>query len=81
MAPEGNPTRKTGRLVAACTNATKVGLGASEVISHAAPTFCIQVPMLDATDANHRARNRDCCSGLQADGCRGWALDIVVNHV
>ena len=67
IAPAGSPTRKTGRLVAACTSATIVGLGASDVISHAAPTFCIQVPMLDATDANQRARNSGWRRGFQAD--------------
>jgi hypothetical protein len=66
MAPAGSPIRKTGRVVAACTRATIVGLGARDVISHAAPTFCIQVPMFDATDASQSARNNGCRSGLQA---------------
>jgi hypothetical protein len=54
-----------------------IGLGASEVINHAAPTFCIQVPMFDATDASHRARNSGCRSGLQADRCVGSAENMV----
>jgi hypothetical protein len=66
MAPAGKPTRKTGKLVAACTSATIVGLGASEVINQAAPTFCIHVPILDATDASQSARNNEWRSGLQA---------------
>ena len=49
MAPAGTPNRKTGRLVAVCTSATSSGDGAKVVISHAAPTFCIQVPMLDTS--------------------------------
>src|SRR6266850_1534760 len=45
-APAGNPTTRTGRLVALCTRATINGDGESEVIAHAAPTFCIPVPTL-----------------------------------
>src|SRR5258705_8206686 len=66
-APAGSPTRKTGRLVALCTRATINGDGESEVIAHAAPTFCIQVPMLETSDAIHSARNTECDSGAQAD--------------
>ena len=39
----------------------------SSVISHPAPTFCIQVPMFDATDAIHSARKSVWVSGAQ--GC------------
>jgi hypothetical protein len=42
--------------VAACTRATIVGEEASDVINHAAPTFCIQVPTFDTTVAIHNAR-------------------------
>jgi hypothetical protein len=81
MAPAGSPIRKTGRVVAACTRATIVGLGARDVISHAAPTFCIQVPMFDATDASQSARNNGCRSGLQAvsgiGGLAGWASAVI----
>src|SRR6266481_5609177 len=66
-APAGSPTRKTGRLVALCTSATINGDGDSEVITHAAPTFCIQVPMLETSEAIHSARNTGCDSGAQAD--------------
>ena len=66
-APAGNATRKTGRLVAACTNATTMGDGVSRVISHAAPTFCIQVPTFDTTEAIQRARNTGCRSGLHGE--------------
>jgi hypothetical protein len=80
MAPAGRPIRKTGRVVAACTRATSVGLGARDAINHAAPTCCIQVPMFDATDASQSARNNDCRSGLQAvsgiDGIEGWASAV-----
>jgi hypothetical protein len=81
MAPAGSPIRKTGKVVAACTRATIVGVGAREVISHAAPTFCIQVPMLDATDANQSARNNGWRRGLQAvagiGGIEGWTSAVI----
>src|SRR5206468_8921051 len=66
-APAGTPTTKTGRLVAPCTRATIDGDGESEVIAHAAPTFCIQVPMLETSEEIQSARNSGCDSGAQAD--------------
>src|SRR3989454_8000041 len=66
-APAGSPTTKTGRLVALCTRATINGDGESEVIAHAAPTFCIHVPTLEMSEAIHSARNTGCDSGAQAD--------------
>src|SRR6266850_2537463 len=85
-APAGSPTRKTGRLVALCTRATINGDGESEVIVHAAPTFCIQVPMLDTSEAIHSARNTRCDSGAQADSAvvpspRKFQLDVDVRGV
>src|SRR6266481_7444659 len=65
-APAGSPTKKTGRLVALCTRATISGDGESEVIDHAAPTFCIHVPTLEMSEAIHSARNTGCDSGAQA---------------
>src|SRR5438270_10246913 len=65
-APAGRPTRRTGRLVAVCINATSRGEGVNVVISQATPTFCIHVPTLDTTDAIHMARNAATASGLQA---------------
>src|SRR6266849_132937 len=65
-APAGSPTKKTGRLVALCTRATINGDGESEVIDHAAPTFCIHVPTLEMSEAIHSARNTGCDSGAQA---------------
>ena len=47
-------------------------MGASEVISHAAPTFCIQVPTLDAMEAIHSQRNQVCDNG--AHGL--WAMAL-----
>ncbi|MCI0393429.1 MAG: hypothetical protein L0322_00640 [Chloroflexi bacterium] len=39
----------------------------SEVISQAAPTLCIQVPMLDATEAIQSERKTARWSGLQEE--------------
>src|SRR5438309_10719441 len=82
-APAGNPTRKTGRLVAACTSATTTGEGVREVISHAAPTFCIHVPTLEVTDAIQRARKTGCRRGFHAEilgraNESGWDKFMVV---
>src|SRR5438128_4174397 len=66
-APAGSPTTKTGRLVALCTRATINGDGESDVMAHAALTFCIHVPMLETSEAIHSARNTGCDSGVQAD--------------
>ena len=57
-APAGTPSRNTGRFVAVCTRATSRAEGASSVINQAAPTFCIQVPTFDTTDAIHSQRNQ-----------------------
>src|SRR6266446_9526553 len=66
-APAGSPTRKTGRLVALCTRATMKGDGESDVMAHAALTFCIHVPMLETSEAIHSARNTGRDSGVQAE--------------
>jgi hypothetical protein len=58
----------TGSVVAACTSATIVGEGASEVISQPAPTELIQVPALETTVAAHSTANVVCRSGAQAEG-------------
>src|SRR2546427_271777 len=52
---------------ALCTRATMKGDGESEVMAHAALTFCIHVPMLETSEAIHSARNTGCDSGVQAD--------------
>src|SRR5437016_8463016 len=85
-APAGSPTRKTGRLVALCTRATINGDGESDVMAHAALTFCIHVPMLDTSEAIHSARNTRCDSGVQADSAvrpspRKCRLDVDVRGV
>jgi hypothetical protein len=57
-----------GRLVAVCISATIRGDGVNEVISHPAPTSCIQVPMFEVSEAIHRARKVGWCNGRQVDG-------------
>src|SRR4051812_30659490 len=66
-APAGIATRKIGRLDAVCIKATRMGEGASEVISHAAPTSCIVLPTLDATEAIHKTRKIGWRRGDQAE--------------
>ena len=53
--------------MAACTSATISGVGESEVMSQPAPTSCIQVPMLETTEAIHSMRNTLCRNGAQGD--------------
>src|SRR5215213_3866676 len=73
-APAGKAATRKGKLVAVCTSATRVGEGVSEVISHAAPTFCIQVPTLAATEAIQRALKTGWRSGPQAGAGEAWPL-------
>src|SRR5829696_5047089 len=73
-APAGKAATRKGKLVAVCTSATRVGEGVSEVISHAAPTFCIQVPTLAATEAIQRALKTGWRSGPQAGAGGAWPL-------
>ncbi len=61
-----------GRLVAVRIRATSSGEGVSVVISQAAPTLCIQVPMLDASRAIQTARKTARWSGLQRAPGSGW---------
>src|ERR1700688_2844374 len=64
-APAGSARKNDGRLVAACTSATSVVDVVKDVIIQEAPTFCSQVPTLDATVAIHSQRKSGLCSGLQ----------------
>ena len=58
-APAGRASKKAGKLVADCINATIIGEAATEPISQAAPTFCIQVPIFDAKEAVHTLRKTE----------------------
>src|SRR5258708_4286384 len=77
-APAGSASRKDGRLVAAWTSATSTVEVVSEVIIQEAPTFCSQVPTLDATVAIHSQRKsglRSGDQGLAAAGAAGEAVE------
>src|SRR5258708_10511415 len=85
-APAGSPTTKTGRLVALCTRATINGDGESEVMAHAAQTFCIHAPVLETSEAIHSTRNTGCDSGVQAESAvppspRIFELDVEIRGV
>ncbi len=68
IAPAGSANRNTGRLVAACTSVTMIGVGRSSVISHAVPTLPSQMPIFEARLASHTARKVGMASGVQAVG-------------
>ena len=53
--------------MAAWMRATISGEGESEVMYHAAATFCIHVPMLETSAASQRSRKTRCRSGPHAD--------------
>lgn len=67
IAPAGSASMKNGKLDAACIMAINSGEGESDVINHAAPTSCIQVPMLETAEASHRARNNGWARGLHME--------------
>jgi hypothetical protein len=67
-APAGTARKKNGRFVADWTNATRRGEAERSVMSQAAPTFCIQVPTLEASDAIHRLRKTERRRGDHAEG-------------
>ena len=78
-APPGSAKKKIGRLEAVWISETISADFESEVISHAAPTFCIQVPRLDASAAIQSAKNTRRRNGAHADtgavaitSCLGW---------
>ena len=56
-----------GSDAAVCTSATRVAEEVREVISQAAATFCIQVPMLEAKAAIHKALKSGSRSGAHAE--------------
>ncbi len=64
-APEGRARRKNGKVLAVCTIATINGDGARLVISQAAPTSCIHVPINETTLAIQRVLKNACLRGLQ----------------
>jgi hypothetical protein len=65
--PDGNAKRKIGRVLAVVMRETNKGFGASEVISHDAPTSYIAAPIYEKRAAIHRALYRLSRSGLKPD--------------
>jgi hypothetical protein len=65
--PEGNANRKIGRLVAVVISETNKGFGASEVISHDAPTSYIAEPTYEKRVAIHNVLYRLDFKGLKPD--------------
>jgi hypothetical protein len=67
-APAGILRRNMGRLVAVCIKATMMGVGASDVMSHAPATSRIHMPMLETTLAIQKALKTGSRSGFHAEG-------------
>ena len=65
--PDGNANRKIGRVVAVVIRETNKGLGASEVISHDAPTSYIAAPTYEKRAAIHNVLYRLDLKGLKPD--------------
>jgi hypothetical protein len=65
--PDGNANRKIGRLVAVVTRDTNKGLGASEVISHDAPTSYIAAPTCEKRAAIHNVLKIADLKGLKPE--------------
>jgi hypothetical protein len=65
--PDGNANRKIGRVVAVVIRETNKGLGASEVISHDAPTSYIAAPTYEKSTAIHNVLYILYLKGLKPD--------------
>ena len=65
--PEGNANKKIGRAVAVVTRETNKGFGASEVISHEAPTSYIAAPTYEKRAAIHSILYTLDLKGLKPD--------------
>ena len=66
-APLGRASRNTGRAEAACTRATHSGVGASDVISHAAATSFIHMLVLAVNQTSHSIRYTGSRKGPSGD--------------
>jgi hypothetical protein len=60
-------SRNDGRLVAVCIKATSRAEVVRVVTSQTPATFCIQVPMLDTTEAIQMALNMAYVNGVQSE--------------
>ena len=65
--PDGNANKKIGRVVAVVIRETNKGFGASEVISHDAPTSYIAAPTYEKRAAIHNLLYRLDLKGLKPD--------------
>jgi hypothetical protein len=65
--PDGNANRKIGKVVAVVIRETNNGLGASEVISHDAPTSYIAAPTYEKRAAIHNVLYMLDLKGLKPD--------------
>jgi hypothetical protein len=63
--PAGRASRKYGREAAVWVSATQIGPAPSDTINHAAPTFCMKVPISETTSASKRLRKVDTRRGRQ----------------
>jgi hypothetical protein len=79
MEPAGSARMKKGNAEAVWIKAMCIGLLLSEVISHAAPTLCMNVPISETKSAMSRFRKSPTRSGRHAlkdlsDGFCGEAI-------
>jgi hypothetical protein len=65
--PDCNANRKIGSAVAVVIRETNKGFGASEVISHDAPTSYIAAPIYEKRVAIHNVLYRPDLNGLKPD--------------
>src|SRR5215469_11917251 len=68
MAPAGSAKTKNGSAEAVCVSATKIGPALSEIMSQAAPTLCMNVPISERTSAMNRFRKVGARNGRQRLG-------------
>jgi hypothetical protein len=66
-APDGKAKRKIGRVLAVVIRETNKGFGASEVISHEAPTSYIAAPTYEKSAAIHNALYMLSLNGFRPD--------------
>ncbi len=78
--PDGNANRKIGRVVAVVIRETNKGLGASEVISHDAPTSYIAPPTYEKRTAIHNVLKIADLKGLNPNAeifsCLSFCLSL-----
>src|SRR5215471_18170000 len=73
-APEGIANKNIGSELATWTSDTISGSGSSPLISQPAAAFCIHVPMLETTVADHRTAKDAWRNGASDEVVAGAAL-------